>query len=67
MKLLNISEVGHRASSKECPLNTDNWTYKHWYEWEYKLYQKYGDIDDSLIFKSIELKIQQIRRINKKK
>ena len=33
MKLLNISEAGHRDSSKEIPSNTDNWTYKHWYEW----------------------------------
>ena len=60
MKLLNISETGHRATSKECPLNNKNWTYKHWYELQYELYNKYGDINDSLIWKSIELKIQQI-------
>ena len=61
-KLLNISEAGHRASSKEYLLNNDNLTYKHWYEWQYELYNKYEDINDSLILKSIELKIQQITK-----
>ena len=27
MKLLNISEVGHRATSKEYSSNDENWTY----------------------------------------
>ena len=31
MKLLNICEAGHRATSKECSLNNKNWTYKRWY------------------------------------
>ena len=29
MKLLNISEADHRATSKEYPLNNKNWIYKH--------------------------------------
>ena len=49
MKLLNLSEVGHRATSKECPLNNENWTCRHWYQCQYELYNKYGDINDSLI------------------
>ena len=62
MKLLNVYEAGHRASSKEYPLHNDNWTYTHSYEWQYELYNKYRDINDSLIFKSIELKIQYITK-----
>ena len=62
MKLLNIYEAGHRTSSKERPLNNENWTYKHWYEWQYELYHKYGDINDSLILKPIEFKIHQITK-----
>ena len=54
MKLLNISETSHRATSKECPLNNENWTYKHWYQQQYELHNKYGDINDSLIWKSIK-------------
>ena len=62
MKLLNISEAGHRATSKECHLNNENWTYKYWYEQQYELYIKYGDINDSLLWKLIELKIQYITK-----
>ena len=32
MNMLNISEAGYRASSKEYPLNNENWKYKHWYK-----------------------------------
>lgn len=51
--MLNIPEAGHRATSKEFPLNNENWTYKHWYQWQYHMYQTYGDINDILIMKSL--------------
>ena len=67
MKLLNVYEAGHRASSKEYPLHNDNWTYTHSYEWQYELYNKCEDINDSLTWKSIKLKIQQTKKNQLKK
>ena len=62
MQMLNIPVAVRRTSSKKYPLNNENQKYKHWYEWQYELYNKYGDINHSLILKSIELKIQQITK-----
>ena len=30
VKLLNVRDAGHRANSKDYPLNNENWIYKHW-------------------------------------
>ena len=55
-------EPDHRATSKECPLNNENWTYKHWYEWQYHLYKTYGVINNLLIMKPLQNYIQQISK-----
>ena len=51
-------EPDHKATSKECHLNNENWTYKHWYEWQYYLNKDYGDINDLLIIKFLQNNMQ---------
>ena len=44
VKLSNIRDAGHRANSKDCPLNHENWINKHWNQWQLQLSNEFGNI-----------------------
>ena len=45
VKLSNIRDAGHRANSKDCPLNHENWINKHWNQWQLQLSNEFGNIN----------------------
>ena len=67
MQLLNISETRHRANSKVCPLNNENWINRYWHQLQFQLYNNYGDINDILIMEVLHNKIHNMSKHKLKK
>jgi len=41
---LNVRDIGHRANSKDCLLNNENWINKHWNQRQLQLSNEFGSI-----------------------
>ena len=44
VNFLSIHDAGHRANSKDCPLNNTNWINKYWNQWQLQLFNEFGNI-----------------------
>ena len=57
LKLLSIHDAGHRANSKDCPLNNVNWINKHWNQWQLQLSNEFGNINEKEYLNLVKYKI----------
>ena len=67
MKLLNFLDTRHRANSKDCPLNNENWTNKHWNQLQFQLYNQFGNINDNKYLNLVQCKIKDLNKSELKK
>jgi len=59
VKLLNIHDAGHRANSKDCPLNNVNWINKHWNQWHLQLSNIFGNINEKEYLTHVKFRINK--------
>ena len=62
VKLLKIHEAGHRANSKDCPLNNTNWINKHWNQWQLQLSNEFGNINNNEYLNLVKYKIRECNK-----
>ena len=62
VKLLNIHDAGHRANSKDCPLNNENWINKHWNQWQLQLSNEFGNINKNEYLNIVKYKINDLNK-----
>ena len=43
---LNLEIIGHRSSSRKCPIYYKNWRFASWECWKKYLIETYSNIDD---------------------
>ena len=60
VKLSNICDAGHRANSKDCPLNNENWINKHWNQWKLQLSNGFGNINENEYLNLVQCKIKDL-------
>ena len=64
MKLLNVRDAGHRANSKDHPLNDGNWINKHWNQCHLQLSNKFGNINENEYLNLVKYKINNLTKTN---
>ena len=60
--LLSIHDAGHRANSKDCPLNNTNWINKHWNQWQLQLSNEFGNINNNEYLNLVKYKIRECNK-----
>ena len=67
VKLLNVRDTGHRAHSKDCPLNNENLINKHWNQWQLQLSNEFGNINENEYLNLVKYKINDLNKNELKK
>ena len=61
-KWLSIHDAGHRANSKDYPLNNENWINKHWNQWQLQLSNEFGNINENEYLNLVKYKINDLNK-----
>ena len=59
---LNVRDAGHRANSKDCPLNNENWINKHWNQWQLQLSNKFENINENKYLNLVKYKSKDLNK-----
>ena len=67
VKILNIRDAGHKANSKDCPLNNENWMNKYCNQWQLQLSNEFGNINENEYLYLVKYKINDLNKNKLKK
>ena len=65
--MLNVRDARHRANSKDCPLNNDNWINNHRNQWQLQLSNEFGNINGNEYLNLVKYKINDLSKNDLKK